>query len=66
MIDTLLTALNSLKRTCLDMDSFIDRLRFYVPDGDEDYCRLIEANKKLVKEIDGLIAGINRVKEKIK
>jgi hypothetical protein len=48
------------------MDRLIDLLRIYIPDGDEDYCRLIEENKKLLKTLNELIAGVNRVKEKIK
>jgi len=48
------------------MDRLIDLLRIYIPDGDEDYFRLIEENKKLLKTLNELIAGVNRVKEKIK
>jgi hypothetical protein len=47
------------------MDRLIDRLNIYIPDGDEDYFRLIEENKKLLKTLNELIAGTNRVKEKI-
>ena len=66
MIDTLLESFNIQRTSCLEMDRLIDLLRIYIPDGDEDYFRLIEENKKLLKTLNELIAGVNRVKEKIK
>ena len=65
MIDTLLESFTQQRTRCLEMDRLIDRLRIYIPDGDEDYFRLIEENKKLLKTLNELIAGTNRVKEKI-
>lgn len=65
MIDTLLESFNIQRTSCLEMDRLIDLLRIYIPDGDEDYFRLIEENKKLLKTLNELIAGTNRVKEKI-
>lgn len=65
MINTLIETLNSQKIHCLEIDRLIDVLRVYIPDGDEDYCRLIEENKKLLNTLNELIAGIKRVKEKI-
>jgi hypothetical protein len=47
------------------MDRLIDLLRIYVPDGDEDYFRLIEENKKMLNTLNELIAGIIKVKERI-
>ena len=65
MVDTLLESFNQQRTHCLEMDRLIDRLRIYIPDGDEDYFRLIEENKKLLKTLNELIAGVKRVKEKI-
>ena len=65
MIDALLESFTQQRTRCLEMDRLIDRLRVYVPDGDEDYFRLIEENKKLLKTLNELIAGIRKVKGKI-
>jgi len=65
MIDTLLESFTQQRTRCLEMDRLIDRLRIYIPDGDEDYFRLIEENKKLLKTLNELIAGVKRAKEKI-
>ena len=65
MIDTLLESFNQQRTHCLEMDRLIELLGIYIPDGDEDYFRLIEENKKLLKTLNDLIAGTNRVKEKI-
>ena len=65
MIDTLLDHFRKLRNQTLEQDRLIDRLRIYIPDGDEDYFRLIEENKKLLKTLNELIAGTQKVKEKI-
>ena len=65
MIDTLLDHFRKLRNQTLEQDRLIDRLRIYIPDGDEDYFRLIEENKKLLKTLNELIAGTQKVKERI-
>lgn len=65
MIDTLLDHFRKLRNQTLEQDRLIDRLRIYIPDGDEDYFRLIEENKKMLNTLNELIAGVNKVKEKI-
>ena len=65
MIDTLLTQLKSFQVSCLEIDRLIDRLNIYIPDGDEDYFGAIEENKKLLKQLNNLIASLKIVREKI-
>jgi hypothetical protein len=65
MIDTLLDHFRKLRNQTLEQDRLIDRLRIYIPDGDEDYFRLIEENKKVLKTLNELIAGTQKVKERI-
>ena len=65
MIDTLLESFTQQRTRCLEMDRLIDLLRIYIPDGDEDYFRLIEENKKTLNTLNELIAGIIKVKERI-